>query len=177
MEEKEIDKKSFFWGADDETYNELQKLKKFVRFVSELKECSEEDKIKAGKIVDVIKNLNHAELISHFNVCLNLTDYTPPKYRKENPSIYLRNWTIWFECGFFEIEAASYYSNEPIEPFNGQYSYNSYVSFRKEHDSSNGFERIYINKDIDEFVNDALNYESYLTKDLDDVDVNIDIWE
>ena len=176
MEDKEFDKKSFFWEADDETYNELQKLIKFVRFVSELKECSEADKIKAVKIIDVIKNLNHAELIRHFNVCLDIKDYTPTKYRKENPGIYLRKWMIWFECGFFQIEAASYHSDEPGEPFDDQYYYESYVSFRKEHDSSNDFERIYINKDIDDFVNDALNYESYLTKDMDDVDIDINIW-
>lgn len=172
MEEKEFDKNTFFWEADDKTYNELQKLIKFVSFVSELKECNEEDKIKAGKIIDVIKNLNHAELISNFNVCLYLRDYT----KKESPDIYLRKWMIWFECGFFQIEVASYYSDKPGEPINEQYFYTSYVSFKKEHDSSNGFERIFINEDIDEFVKDALNYESYLTKDLDDVDVDIDIW-
>ncbi len=176
MEEKEFDKNTFFWEADDKTYKELQKLIKFVSFVSELKECNEEDKIKAGKIIDIIKNLNHAELISHFNVCLELRDYNITLESKVNPGIYLRNWTILFECGFFQIEAASYYSDKPGEPFNDQYSYNSYVSFKKEHDNSNGFERIFINEDIDEFVKDALNYESYLTKDLDDVEVYIDIW-
>ena len=172
MEDNEFDKNTFFWEADDKTYNELQKLIKFVKFVSELKECSEEDKLKVEKIIDVIKNLNHAELISNFNVCLYLRDNTI----KESPDIYLRKWMIWFECGFFQIEAASYYSDDPGEPIDDHYFYTSYLSFKKEHDSSNGFERICINKDIDEFVNDALNYESYLTKSLNDVEIDIDIW-
>ncbi len=176
MEEKEFDKRSFFWEADTETYNELQKLIKFVSFVSELKECSEEDKIKAGKIIDVIKNLHHAELISHLGIDLDLKDHSVTIGSNKKPGVYLRKWRVWFECEFFQIEAASYHSDEPGEYYDDQYSYNSFVSFNKDHDSSNGYERKSINEDINEFVNDALHYESYLTKTLNNVEVDIDIW-
>ncbi len=176
MKEKEFDKKSFFWEADVETYNELQKLIKFVSFVSNLKECSEEDKRKASKIIDVIKYFNHAELISHFDIWFFIKDNSISRDSNKNPDIYLRNWVISLDCGSLEISAGSFDFHRNYSPVDEHFYYSSCINFAKDWEGINDNKRVRISVDINEFVNDALNYKSYLTNTLKDIEVDIDVW-
>lgn len=176
MENQELNKAEFFWKADDQTYNELQKLIRFVSFVAGMDECSAGGKRKAEEIIEVIKNINEPEKIKHFNVCLDLKDLTFYDKNKDK-GIYLRGWNLWFECGFLVIEAASYQrENLPTDPYEGHLFYKSYVGFKKDGPYNEQFKRVCLEDDITEFVDDALNYKEYVTATLNEIEIDIDVW-
>lgn len=162
---------AYFREIDIKTYNELQKLIRFVNLVADMNECSAKDKTKAKEIIDIIKNINIPEKIKHFNVCFDLKNYAYDSYKVGDKIINFRKWDVWFEFGFFQIEAATYYIND-INPIEEHFYYNSYVSFRKDDDIS---EKVCITSDIDEFVADAMNYKNYITDTLKKIDIDIDI--
>jgi len=176
MTYQEPNKAEYFWKADDQTYNELQKLIRFVRFVAGMEECSVEGKRKAEEIIEVIKNINEPEKIKHFNVCLGLKDLTFYDKNKDK-GIYLREWNLWFECGFLEIRAASYQRDKPPpEPNEEHFYYHSYVSLKKDGEYNEDFKRVYLESDINDFVEDALNYKEYVMDTLNEIDLDIEVW-
>jgi len=177
MDNQAFDKIAYFWKVDDKTYNELQKLIRFVGFVASMEECSTGGKSKAEEIIDILKAINEPNKIKHFNVCLDLRNFTLYHKNEADKGIYLRKWEVWFECGFFEIEASSFQINKPpMDPYDGHLYYRAHVVFKEAVNFDESFKRVYIESDIDEFVEDALNYKNYVTGTLNDIDIDINVW-
>lgn len=161
---------SKYWVPDIETYNQLQKLKKFVDFVAGLPFASALHKQNADKIKVLIETINQPETIKDWWVDLDIFDYDIQGGR--GIGIYWKKWSVDFEFGKLEIESTDEILDE--QKFSETYqNYYGCIYFAKDIKG----ERIYMDTDIDEFIADAMNYESYLTEGLKDIEVDIDIFE
>jgi len=159
-----------YWVPDSETYNQLQKLKKFVDFVAGLPDALALHKQNADKIKELIETINQPETIKEWWVNLDIFDYDIQGGR--GTGIYWKKWSVDFELGRLEIESTDEILDE--QKFSETYdNYYGCINFAK---NIKG-ERIYLDTDIDEFIADAMNYESYLTEGLKDIEVDIDILE
>lgn len=159
-----------FWIPDIETYNQLQKLKHFVDFVAGLPDANELQKQNSYKIKDLIETINQPETMKDWWVCLDITDWNIQV--GNGTGIYWKKWSIYFESGKLEIESTDEILDE--QKFSETYqNYYGCIYFEKDIKG----ERIYMDTDIDEFIADAMNYESYLTEGLKDIEVDIDIFE
>jgi hypothetical protein len=162
-------KKPEYWVPDSETYNQLQKLKKFVDFVAGLPVAFALHKQNADKIKDLIETINQPETIKDWWVCLDVTDLNIQG--GNGTGIYWKKWSVNFEFGKLEIESTDEILDE--QKFSETYeNYYGCIYFAKDIKG----ERIYMDTDIDEFIADAMNYESYLTEGLKDIEVDIDIF-
>ena len=152
--------KSEFWIPDSETYNHLQKLKKYVDFVAGLEYSTAEYKTKAEEIKLLIENINKPEsFLKNWFVGLDIFDYDIQGGR--GTGIYWRKWCVSFEFGSLEIEAESYHSDDPGYCID-YYHYNGGIFFEEEITC----QRIYMETDLNEFIEDAMNYKSYITETL-----------
>lgn len=70
-----------------------------------------------------------------------------------------------------EIEAKSNHTSDDLGHFGNDFCYYGMVYFGK---NIKG-QRVYIEVDIDEFIQDAMNYEKYITESLNDIEIDIDI--
>jgi len=159
-----------YWIADPTTYTNLQKIKRFVHFVAELPFASNEDRQKAGEIISLIENIDNPSSFKEWCVCFDITD--PSMQSEADMGIYFRKWWIRFEMGCLLIEAESI-DAEDFGLATNQFFYYGCVYFQ------NNFpgERIFLDTDPDEFVNDAIGYEKYLTPTLNKVNITIDLWD
>ncbi|MDP2890110.1 MAG: hypothetical protein Q8P34_14235 [Bacteroidota bacterium] len=150
---------SEYWVPDSETYNQLQKLKKFVDFVVCLPDAYELHKQNADKIKELIETINQPETFKDWRVCLDITDWNVQV--GNGTGIYWKKWSVYFELGKLEIESTDEILDE--QKFSETYqNYYGCIYFEKDIKG----ERIYLDTDIDEFIADAMNYESYLTEGL-----------
>lgn len=164
-------KKTEFWIPDIENYNQLQKLKKFVDFVARLEYSTEEGKTKAEEIKLLIENMDKPETFNkEWCVCLNIFD--PVIQNKKGTGLFWREWSVYLDSGFLEAESASHSTDEDGSVDN-EFFYSGIIYFEKDIKC----ERVYMDTDFDAFISDAMNYESYLTEGLKDIEVNIDIFE
>ena len=159
-----------FWIPDPETYNHLQKLKKYVDFVAGLEYSTAEDKTKAEEIKLLIENMDKPEtFIKRWSVCLNI--FNPFVLNRNESGIFLREWSVYLESGFLEAESAIH-STDENGSIDDKFFYSGIIYFEKDIKG----ERIYMDTNFDEFIADAMNYKSYLTKALNEIEVRIDIW-
>ncbi|MFZ4411987.1 MAG: hypothetical protein ACOYOV_02805 [Bacteroidales bacterium] len=161
-----------FWITDEITYNNLQKLKKFVEFVAGLEYSTEENKTKAKEIIYLIENIDKPETIKDWDIALELYDYHIQDREYKESFVYWRTWSVYFENESIEIEASSNRIGKTLNSEEKDFEFSGFIFFKKEinHD------RIYMNKDIDEFIDDAMNYQKYITETLNDIEININIW-
>jgi hypothetical protein len=161
---------SEFWIPDIETYNHLQKLKKFVDFVANLEYSTAENKTKAEEIKLLIENIDKPDsFIKEWCVCLNIFD--PVIQSRKGNGVFWREWCVYLESGFLEAESAIH-STDENGSIDDEFFYSGIIYFKK---GIKG-ERIYMDTDIDEFIADAMNYRSYVTEALNDIEVVIDVW-
>lgn len=165
-----------YWIIDKDTLSELQNLKRFVDFVAEQQETSTEHKNNAEKVKYFIENLDKPEtFIDYWNTCIDIYDpiiqcgYYGHNY-EDNKGLYWKRWWIWFELGELQINIVEEYADK-----NGyqdeKWIFDSRINFNKNFDG----ERIGGYTNYAEFVEDALNFRNYITKDLNDVETEIDI--
>jgi hypothetical protein len=160
---------SEFWIPDVDTYNHLQKLKKFVDFVAGLEYSTSEDKTKVEEIKLLIENIDKPESFKEWCVSIDIYDWEVQG--GHGKGIYWRGWCVWFELGMLEIEAFYHILDE--NRYTDDYSsYYDYINFNKEIKG----ERVYMDTDLNEFIEDAMNYKSYITETLNEIEVEIDIW-
>jgi uncharacterized protein YfbU (UPF0304 family) len=171
-------KKPEFWVPDSETYNQLQKLKKFVDFVAEQEETYKEHKANTEKVKYFIENLCKPETFTDdWNTCIDIYDpiiqggHYGHNY-EENKGLYWKRWWIWFELGVLQINIVEEYADKDGYQ-DEKWIFDSRINFIKEFDG----ERIWGDTNYAVFVEDAMNFRNYITNDLEDVETEIDIFE
>jgi len=184
-----------YWTPDAKTYQELQKLKKFVDFVAGLEHVSPEEKSNAEIIKQQIENFNQPYPTKYWNVSFNIYGFNLPESNKKDArnNCSWRNWHVSFEHDDLEIEA--FYQTlekekyEDLESSNKDSSTNKTVEDNYYTDDHTTYytqiyfkkdipcERMYMETDINEFIADAMNYKSYINESLNEIEVNIEIWD
>lgn len=160
-----------FWKIDTETYTEIQKLTRFVDFVKSLNIATEKDIANCENIKRQIINLVNTEKLKSWNICIDIFDYEVQAKIDDAKGYYWKTWAVFFEGGHLTIEAKSEHTNETIGHYGNDFHFNASVNFKKDIN----FQRIYLDNDIDLFVNDAIKYESYIKGGLKDVEIDVDI--
>jgi len=84
---------------------------------------------------------------------------------------YWRKWSVYFENGLLEITAESKHTCEDIGHFGDDFYYYGGIYFHKNLKGK----RIYLTTPITEFINDAKQYEKYITETLNDIEIDIDV--
>ncbi len=168
---------SEFWIPDIETFNQLQKLKKFVDFVAEQEETSKEHKANTEKVKCFIENLCKPQTFTDdWNTCIDIYDpmiqsgHYGRNY-EENKGLYWKRWVIWFELGVLQINIVEEYADKDGYQ-DEKWIFDNTINFNKEFDG----ERIWGDTNYAEFVEDAMNFRNYITNDLEDVETEIDIF-
>ncbi|MDO9255669.1 MAG: hypothetical protein Q7U54_09165 [Bacteroidales bacterium] len=159
---------SRFWIPDEGTYNKIQKLKKYVAFIAGLPFSSDEDKQKASRIIFLIENINKPETFRSWNVCLDIFDRDIQYGFNKSKGIYWRTWSVYFEGDSLEIEASSKHTHD-IFHYGDDFHYFGLIYFTKNIE----YQRLFLETDIDEFVNDASNFNKYITESLNDIEIDI----
>ena len=166
-----MNKDSDFWIMDSETLSGLQILKTFVNFVASLKYATENDRQNAYEINYMIESLDKPESFKAWNVCLDIFDQDLIYSENKKHGIYWRSWSVFFENDKLEIEAKTRHTDEPLNHYGDDFDYHSAISFKKEIPCN----RIYLKKDLKEFVADAIGYKNYITDNLNEIEVDIQI--
>jgi hypothetical protein len=160
------------WKPDKVTYDNIQKLKKFVDFVSNLEYATGLDKRKAKEIISLIENIDKPKTHKEWNVCLDIFD-PEIQYGNEKEGFYWRKWSVYFELGTLQIEAETYHTADDSGHYGDDFYYYGDIFFNK----NIICDRVYFEKDINEFINDAVNYKNYVTESLNVIEIDIDVWE
>jgi hypothetical protein len=158
-----------YWIPDMDTFNQLQKLKKFVDFVAGLAYSTAEQKDKAEQIKLLIENIDKPETFQEWSVCIDIFD--TDVQAGIGTGVYWRGWRIDFESGRLEVEAFFHFLDDNHLDDDDSIFYGCYF-FEK--DATNEFRNIEVN--MDGFIADAMNYEHYITPSLNEIEVEIDIW-
>ena len=106
-------------------------------------------------------------------MCLDIFDREVQNGEKEG--FYWRKWTTYFEVGRLVVDAESNHTADNHGHYGKDFCYYASIDFDK--DLVKGCSRIYMNVELQAFINDALNYKDYITETLNDVEVDIGIWE
>jgi len=160
------------WEIDEAIFNKIQELKIFIDFVCSLKLATKENKIKAKEIKFLIENINNPETYKDWNVCLDIFD-REIQFGNEKTGFYWRKWSVFFELESLEIKAESNHTDDYLGHYGDDFCYYGTICFGKDVKG----EGIYMNVDISEFIQDAKNYKEYITESLNDIEIDIDIWE
>ncbi|WP_347175563.1 hypothetical protein [Polaribacter uvawellassae] len=160
------------WKPDESTFSKIQELKKFVDFVANLEFASEKEKRKAKEIKYLIENIHNPKTHKNWNVCLDIFD-REIQDGIENEGYYWRKWSVYFEMESLEIEAETNHTADDLGHYGDDFFYYGTIYFGKEIKG----QRIYMDVDINEFIKDSLNYKKYITESLNDIEIDIDIWE
>jgi hypothetical protein len=160
------------WKPDRTTYEHIQKLQRFVDFVIKLDGLSKVDKDKAIQIKSAIANIDKQDKLIDWYIGLALrADYFSLDVKKKYDEPYVRTWNLFYEFGRLEIEAESTHESSDIDSYsNHLYFYALFLFTERVRDK-----RIYMHEDLDIFVDDAINYKSYITDYLNDFEIDIDI--
>lgn len=164
-------KKIEYWTVDDDTYIQLQKLIKFVEFVSNLEYTTDTGREKCNEIIELIKKLNNPESFKTWDICIDIYDRDIQWKLKDRTGVYWRSWSIFFEYTQLHIKAESYHSEFPFW-YEGDFHYESLIYLEKSID----IRRVYMDVDLNEFLNDAYNFRNYITEHLNDVEVEINVY-
>ncbi len=156
---------------DAKSYEELQLLKEFVRFVANLEQASAMDREAANEIISLIENINDPSTFKEWNIGLDIFDYDKQQGKDKEPGVYLRTWNVYLENDLLEIEAEEKRTDETIYTIgHGVYFWAS-ISLNADSPT------LETNKGISFFVNDALHYEKHITESLKDIEVSIEVFE
>lgn len=79
---------------------------------------------------------------------------------------------MFFENNSLEIIAESKHIGDNLVNPEQHFYFDGLVYFDKNHKGK----RIFLDKDIDDFINNVGNYDKYITAQLNDIDIDINIW-
>jgi len=159
------------WKIDVKSYNNIQQLKAFVEFVSNLPYATNSDKQNAVKINYLIENIDNPVSFKSWNVCLDIFDRNLQNQNIKKEGFYWRKWSAYFEKDTLEITAESLHTEHPIGHYGPDYNYTGCVFFNKEIKGKH----VYLKQDINNFVKDAINYKNYITATLNEIEVEIGV--
>jgi len=151
---------------------QIQKLKRFVDFVSNLEYSSYIDTQNAKEIILLIEGINNPANNKNWNVCIDIYD-NDVQYRIKSEGVFGRKWAVYYENDKLSIIAETNHTSNVLGHFGDDFYFDALIYFYKDCDHK----RIYLDGNIDDFVNDAENYSQYITDGLNDIKVDIDISE
>lgn len=154
---------------DDKTYVEIQKLLTFVDFISNLKNATEQDKENCIVIKQKIENINNPETFNNWNICLDIFDYAVLAKINAAVGLYWRTWSVHFENSTLEIEAKSKHTDNFLEHYEKHFYYHGYVNFKP----TENLLKVALETDIDLFIKDAMNFETYITENFNEIEIDI----
>ncbi len=157
--------------VDDKTYLEIQKLQKFVDFISNLKYATVQDKANCIVIKQKIENVNNPETFNNWNICLDIFDYEVQGKINGAVGVYWRTWLVFFENSTLEIEAKSEHTDNILEHYENHFYYYGYVNFKH----TENLHKVALETDIDLFIKDALNFENYTTEKFNEIEIDISL--
>lgn len=154
-----------FVVTDNHIYDQLQKLKRYVRFVAELPITCEVQRQNSIEIIHRIENFNKPLPFKNWSVCIDILDFVVQcRVRK---GVFWRKWTLALQNYGLEIKAETCHSEFNNEHFGDDYEFCGFVS--------NEAKYTHLEQDIDDFVNDALQYTKYMNIDLKELEIDIDL--
>ena len=158
-----------YLDLDNKTYNEIQKLIKFVDFISSLKYATQIDRENCKIVKTKIENINNPKTFKDWNICLDI--YDPEIQGKINGAVgvYWRTWSVYFENLSLEIEAKSEHSDDIFRHYENHFYFHYNLDFRNADKNHNTI----LETDIDLFIKDAMNFETYITKSLNEIEIDI----
>ena len=160
-----------FWKIDTETYTEIQKLTRFLDFISGLKYATELDKENCKIIKTKIENINNPETYKYWNVTLRIhLNQADGKINENLP--HLKVWDVTFENNILEIEIKEITANNPLNIHYGDnFYFGGVIHFKQDSNIKN----VFLSDSINLFISDALDYKKYLRNGFDDIDIDVDI--
>ena len=161
-----------YWIPDTDTYIAIQKLIPFVEFVATLQDVTVLQFQKAEEIILLIKNIDNPEIKNNWCVCLDIFDHEVQNGYPEKQGNYWRKWWVFFEMNTLEIEADTANTADHRGHYGNDFYFWGSINFKKQINC----ERKYMDKDISEFINDAMNYKNYINQSLKEIEIDIDIW-
>jgi hypothetical protein len=162
---------SAFWAENGYVYDELQKLLRFVDSIANLPVLTTEKKSKLEKIRNQIININQPNLATNWDISIELGESGKEDY-SQTDNRYIKSWTIYFEKNSLEIETHEYFWNDNIE-YSGDFAYWGAVYF----EINNEHQYIFLEQDINLFIDDALNFKNYTKEGFEHFDLRIDYEE
>lgn len=161
------------YQIDQNTYNELQKLKEFVKFVASHKSCYyDKEKKHAEEIISLISTIDQLDTHKRWAVEFRIED---DFIDEEDEGFFLREWTVFFEAGELSIEARSVHTAILDDMWKDHYGddlhYTGSVLFVEVEGK-----QVYLERDITDFVKDAIDYKKYITPTMNDIEIEIDVW-
>lgn len=160
---------------DDETFNELQKLKDFVSLVGSLEQCDKQTKSKLNGIIYQIENINNPETYRNWDVFVDVYVEDPENPIKSDFSFLRHKWAIFYEFETLTIESASVYTDDPAGLDNEIINYCGTLYFSK--DLPDDCKQKYMDEDLDLFTNGLRNFVKNNTLPIWDFDISVDIDE
>lgn len=158
-----------YWIIDKVTLEKLQVLKQFVDFVAGLEYTAEEHKNNANTVKYLIENLGNPEtFIKEWMVAIHLIDIELQAKINKKGGLYWKKWWVTFEFGRLEIESESEFIDKNEELYEETHYY-GFVDFNKEIH----WKRMLLEKDLKIFIEDAMNFKSYITETLDVIESEI----
>jgi len=158
-----------YWIIDNTTLEKLQVLKQFVDFVAGLEETSPEHKNNAEKVKYLIENLGNPETFEkEWMVSIDLCDLEIQAKINKEGGLYWKKWWVTFESGRLEIESESEFIDKDGQ-LDEEPHYYGFVDFNK----VIHWKRMLFEKDLNIFIEDAMNFKSYVTETLDVIESEI----
>lgn len=147
-----------------EVYTQIKQLSEFVKFVTNIEQATEQDRSKGERVIKCLNSISKPEEYEYFSISLDLY-----AYGVDSGCIW-RTWSIYSEIDFFTITAESHYV-EGTEPEVEDYYFGYTVQF----DVNRNIEKTYFVQPISRFIEDVKQYKNYITKDLNDIEIEFDL--
>ena len=147
-----------------EVYTEIKLLTEFVKFVTNIEQSTDLDRSNGERIITCINSFDKPKEYEYFSISLDLYAYGV------DTGCIWRTWSIYSESDFFTITAESHYA-EGTEPEVEDYYFEYTIAF----DVNRKIEKTYISQPISRFVEDVKQYKNYVTKDLNYIEIEIDL--
>lgn len=159
------------WLPDADTYLKLQQFIPFVELVANHPLATKEQHQIGQRIIAQLKVANQPEFYAiEWFVGLDIFDFSLYSNERTREGKYWRKWVVTFEQNHFEFEMETNYTDdcteEPDPYAGGGILYGEAI--KKGND--------YLGDDVALFIEDAKRYKSYLTKDFNEIEIDVDIW-
>lgn len=167
--------KSKIWVPDQDTFNQILKLQKFVTFVGNLEATPKEQKERVTEINAILKDFENGNSKKQFSISLDIL-HTNLNYREEDKENidehYYRSWFLCYEQKSLEIEVETKSSGLDSEKYEKEFFYSGTIYFERKLMPR----RVYLDTPIEEFLKDAFSYKKYTSKIHNEIEIDLDIW-
>lgn len=163
--------KSSFWQIDKVTFEKIQQLKLVVDFIATLEFTTTEQKVAAQEIKLLIENIDKPEYRKDWCVGLDIFDFEIQSSKRKE-GFYWRRWYLCFEDDFLNIIAESRHTAKAEGHYGNDFSFFASIYFG----NSDSMIRIQFDNDIYSFIKDIKSYKKYITDNLNELEIDIEVF-